>query len=127
MLTQPILVDVFFLRFKPLPGGLIFWGPPKEGDGKKTSRRKKRSGCAELARARKEGFLALPVSWLEKRGGFKVEAAGNLWVGFRLGSVQESNVFLGFFLVHEWDVGFQRLTQNTTIVQFALRGAEMRP
>ena len=53
-----------------------------------------------------------------------MEAAGNLWVGFRLGSVQESNVFLGFFLVHEWDVG---LPQNTTIVQFALRGAEMRP
>lgn len=82
MLTQPILVDVFFLRFKPLPGGLIFWGPPKEGDGKKTSRRKKRSGCAELARARKEGFLALPVSWLEKRGGFQSGSCGKFvgWI-----------------------------------------------
>ena len=57
-----------------------------------------------------------------------MEVVGHLRVGFSAGNVcKESHFFLGFFLVHEWDVGFQRLTQNTTIVQFALRGAEMRP
>ena len=97
----------FFFRFKPLPGGLIFWGPPKEGDGKKTSRRKKRSGCAELARARKEGFLALPVSWLEKRGVSKWKLWDICGLDFLLEMCAKNHIFSSDFWFTSGMLGFK--------------------